>query len=322
MKNSKVSRGKGFHGAAEYDLSHDGGRVVGGNLSGRTAREIAAEFGASQKLRPDIEKPVWHQSLRLVKGEQLDEETWSRLADRHLHNLGFTDLHQRVYFVHDHPDGQHVHILASRIALDGTIFLGQNENIRSTASVVLLEIEFGLHVSKTAESNPATGLPSTRTWKKKPKRAEIEKAVRTGFKPPRLAIQDAMDQVLTFAKDFDQLCAELRMRGVLLDLKTGDTGQIVGVVFESGGLKIGGSKLGDSYKAFEIFKKLTENSKHVGIKIEKSARPTDSPRTVETDRNVGVQPKQDPEDDKSDLPETDSPWGGGEEVNRLKIRFR
>jgi hypothetical protein len=326
MKNSKVSRGKGFRGAAEYDLSHDGGRVVGGNLSGKTAREIAAECGASRKLRPDIEKPVWHQSLRLVKGEKLDDETWSRLADRHMQNLGFTDLHQRVYFVHDHPEGQHVHILASRIALDGTVFLGQNENLKSTASVALLEIEFGLQVTKTAEFNPTTGLPSNRTGKKKMNRAEIEKAVRTGFKPPRLAIQEALDRVLAHATNLDQLAKDLSVRGVLMHLKTDDARKIVGIVFEYGDLMFGGSKIGERYKASQILKKLRENREHVGNKNGESTSITDRSRSAGAHREAGSESNADHQRTEPAQPAVPGSGGSGgnsdEEGTKLKTRLR
>jgi hypothetical protein len=61
----KIQRGSGFRGCADYLFDHDGGRVIGGNMDGLTARALATEFGIARRLRPDIEKPVWHNSLRL-----------------------------------------------------------------------------------------------------------------------------------------------------------------------------------------------------------------------------------------------------------------
>ena len=57
----KISRGQGFRGALNYIL--DEGRkatgekepeLLAGNLDGRDARSLAAEFAAVRQLRPDV----------------------------------------------------------------------------------------------------------------------------------------------------------------------------------------------------------------------------------------------------------------------------
>jgi hypothetical protein len=41
--------------------------VIGGNMTGSSVAELISEFESSKQLRPDVAKPVWHNSLRLPK---------------------------------------------------------------------------------------------------------------------------------------------------------------------------------------------------------------------------------------------------------------
>jgi hypothetical protein len=143
----KIQRGSGFRGCADYLFDHDGGRVVGGNMVGTTPRALAAEFGVTRRQRPDIAKPVWHNSLRLPVDErvQMTDEKWREIADDYMRGMGFSDQHPRVY-VHHEPG--HIHILASRVGIDGSLYLGRNENLRSTSLIQRLEQLHGLTVTK------------------------------------------------------------------------------------------------------------------------------------------------------------------------------
>ena len=93
--------------------------VIGGNMTGSTAAELISEFEGTRLLRPDVAKPVWHNSLRLPKGESLSTRQWAAFADDYMARMGFTDTHLRCYILHDDADGQHIHIIASRINMVG-----------------------------------------------------------------------------------------------------------------------------------------------------------------------------------------------------------
>ncbi|MEQ5024833.1 relaxase/mobilization nuclease domain-containing protein, partial [Klebsiella pneumoniae] len=93
----QIKRGSGFRGVVSYALDNDNGQelgeVIGGNMSGRTLNELSSEFGVSRKLRPDVKKPVWHNSLRLPEGDKLTEEQWTKIADDYMSRMGFSDKH-------------------------------------------------------------------------------------------------------------------------------------------------------------------------------------------------------------------------------------
>ena len=108
-------------------------------MIGSNAGELIAEFNATKALRPDVAKPVWHNSLRLPKNEALTDAQWSEIADDYMSRMGFSETHLRCYVLHDDAAGQHIHIIASRIDLSNrSLYLGKNENLISTRIIQLI----------------------------------------------------------------------------------------------------------------------------------------------------------------------------------------
>ncbi|MDD2720949.1 MAG: relaxase/mobilization nuclease domain-containing protein [Gallionella sp.] len=194
----KISRGRGFRGALNYAFERDRndvepGRHLGGNMDGATPSELASEFAITRQVRPDIKKPVWHNSLRLPTGEILNDEQWVKVADDYMRRMGFTDLHQRAYIQHDDAKGQHIHIIASRIGLDGRLYLGKNENLISTKIIQQLERDHGLTVTKGVElDREGNAVSPDRTRLKK---GEQELADRLDRMPPKERLQKIIDRI-------------------------------------------------------------------------------------------------------------------------------
>lgn len=154
----KIKRGKSFAGVVQYVLkpgSHHKSVpiIIGGNMLSNSALGLIAEFDGTKQLRPDVQKAVWHNSLRLPDGESLSNDQWAKIADDYMKKMGFSDTHLCCYVLHDDPAGQHIHIIASRIDLNGgKLYLGRNENLISTRIISELEITHNLTVTKTASA--------------------------------------------------------------------------------------------------------------------------------------------------------------------------
>lgn len=194
----KVSRGRGFRGALNYAFERDRkdvepGRLLGGNMDGSTPPELASEFAIARQVRPDIKKPVWHNSLRLPAGEKLSDEQWVKIADDYMHRMGFSDLHQRAYIQHDDANGQHIHIIASRIGLDGRLYLGKNENLISTRIIQQLERDHNLTITKGVELDREGKAVSPDRVKLK--KGEQELADRLDRMPPKERLQKIIDRI-------------------------------------------------------------------------------------------------------------------------------
>ena len=247
----KIKRGTGFRGVLEYALDEGRGLVIGGNMSGVTPRELAKEFGQSRKLREDIEKPVWHNSLRLPEGEHLSPEKLEKIADAYMKKMGFGRIHQRVYIMHDEPNGQHIHIIASRIDLEGKLYLGKNENLKSTQYISQLEREHGLVITRL-EADP------TKIGRRVPPPGIIGKAEREGELPVEMRMQALIDDAAADRPNFETLIKRLEASGMTI-IPSGATGQPQGISISFGfdGATRAGSKLGGaSYKWASIKKRI------------------------------------------------------------------
>lgn len=142
---AKINRGNGFRGALAYVHEKEGAEHVMGNMSGRTVAELTREFGAVKALRPDCKNPVWHCSLALPAGERLSAERWGELARDFLAEMKM-DPANFLYDVvrHSDTDHDHIHIVASRIGLDGSLWHGQKDVFKAIDATQALEKRHGL----------------------------------------------------------------------------------------------------------------------------------------------------------------------------------
>ncbi|MDP8934662.1 MAG: relaxase/mobilization nuclease domain-containing protein, partial [Cyanobacteriota bacterium] len=114
---AKQIKGSGFRGLLNYVEGKEGARRIGGNMVGRNARELAAEFKLSCQLSARVKKPVYHVSMSVPKGTELDDKTWNVLAQDYLEKMDFT-ANQYAVYRHTARSHEHIHIVASRVRLD------------------------------------------------------------------------------------------------------------------------------------------------------------------------------------------------------------
>ncbi|EDJ2527245.1 relaxase/mobilization nuclease domain-containing protein [Enterobacter asburiae] len=246
----KIKRGKTFNGLISYLLkpaSHHKSdpSVVGGNVIESFAEALSAEFNATKLLRSDVSKPVWHNSLRLPACESLPIQRWKLLADDYMKRMGFSETHLRAYVLHDDKDGQHIHIVASRIdATSGKLYLGKNENLISTSIIQQLELDYSLTRTKGPE---AKACPSSAKSKRKKSRNETMLEDRTGEKCPKTIIQEAIDTLITnqiYEEDFVQQLAAQKIKAIP---NRASTGKMNGFSFEYANISFKASQLGKKY---------------------------------------------------------------------------
>lgn len=257
---NKIKRGKNFRGVISYALAPAPHHmttpmVIGGNLVGITVDELTAEFANTQKLREDVTKPVWHNSLRLPVGESLTNQQWRNIADDYMKRMGFCDTHLRCYVLHDDEAGQHIHIIASRINVlaDGQLYLGKNENLISTR--VIQDLERDHKLTQTKGPSPA------KTPKKQRKLTRNEKMMqdRTGEKPSKKVIQETIDAILTFFDTItiENFIYELQKQNISATPNIASTGKMNGFSFEHQGVAFKASQLGKAYSWSNMSKRIT-----------------------------------------------------------------
>lgn len=241
---AKISRGGGFRGVLNYVHDKGEAEIVGGNMSGQTPQELTREFGITKALRPDCKNPVWHCSLSAPRGERLSREKWYELSVDFMIEMGM-DPANFLYSVARHSDTEydHVHLVASRIGLDGQLWHGQWEAMTAISATQKLEQRHGLILT------PGLDL-GVKKERKSLTHGELNMAIRTEMKPPRMVCQEAIDAVLQMdgvisAPEFIERLEALGVRAVP---SVASTGTMNGFSFEAEGVAFSGSKLGEPYK--------------------------------------------------------------------------
>ena len=78
----KQKKGRGFRGLLDYVEQDSDDTLIGGNMFGQNARELAKEFKISRQLNPEVERAVYHVSLSAAKDDCIDKELWKEIAQK------------------------------------------------------------------------------------------------------------------------------------------------------------------------------------------------------------------------------------------------
>lgn len=266
----RIKRHKNFINVLTYVLksgSHhrEAPSVIGGNMTGDCAKELIAEFNTASRLRADIVKPAWHNSLRLPQGDKLSNDQWKLIADDYMGQLGFSDTHLRCYVLHDDSVGQHIHIVANRIdCISGKVNLGRHESLKSGRIIQELEIKYNLTITKGSEpkklenqdknSNKVTPIKA-----RKLSRNETMYEERTGDICNKKQLQIILDTSLRDKPDLKTFLQLLEQQGVKWTANISTTGRMSGFSFSFGGIAFKASQLGKEYSWKNLQEKLCFN---------------------------------------------------------------
>lgn len=260
----RIKRHKNFVNVVKYVLkpgSHHRSDpvVIGGNMTGDCAYELIAEFDTASKLRSDIAKPAWHNSLRLPEGDKLSNEQWKLIADDYMAQLGFSDTHLRCYVLHDDSVGQHIHIIANRIgSVDGKVHLGRHESLISGRIIQELEIKYGLTITKGPEpkdTEKETNKAVSQKAKKISRNEEMYEK-RTGDTCNKKQLKMLLDKSLEDTPNIKTFLLKLEEQKVKWKANLSSTGKMNGLSFELNGISFKASQLGKSYSWNNLQKKL------------------------------------------------------------------
>lgn len=242
---AKMNKGRGFRGALDYVMSKDGAERIGGNMSGQTPRELAAEFGTVRHLRPGLNRAVFHASLSAAPGEQLSDEQWREISREYLQKMGFTD-NQFVVVRHRDSLHDHVHIIANRITFSGDVVSDSHDFRRQESALREIEFAHGLQRVQSSEQS----------LRRAPTRGEIEYAVRTGEPSTKIQLQQLCDAAAKDCHDFTTYVSRLEAAGVeVIPTVQKEGTKLSGLLYRLDGVTMKGSDLGKGYTAAGIQKR-------------------------------------------------------------------
>lgn len=232
----KQVKGKGFRGALDYVLNPAKGSLIGGNMDGLTPRELAKEFAESRKLNPHLKRPVYHVSLSLSPGESLNDYEWNQVAGRYLERMGFK-FSQYMVARHRDKEHDHVHIIASRIGLDGRTVSDSQDYKRSEEAIRVIEREYGLAEVISSRNVERRGLTT----------GELRLALKTQQPSIRMRLQEIIDQEARHSLTMSSFVVNLEKRGVKAIPNMAGNGKVSGISFILAGEQMKGSDLGRGY---------------------------------------------------------------------------
>lgn len=232
----KQTKKAGFKDTLKYVLSKDTAQVVSTNMIGQNVDELTREFKLSEVLRPNLKKKVYHASLSLPEGERLSNEQWALVTQKYLNQMDFKGS-QYVSVIHEDTNHQHIHIVASRVRLDGSVVSDSQDYKRSEKAIRTIEKEFGL--TRVANSYDVD--------RKAPTTGELRKAIRLNESSTRAQLQSLIDKATTDKPSMSEFVSRLQESGVQIQANISKTNYISGISFILNGEKMKGSDLGRRY---------------------------------------------------------------------------
>lgn len=276
MKGNVAKTGRSFKNRVEYILKDDHDFICSNMASDyNNVSDLTDEFKTVSSFRQDIKKPVFHAFLSLPKNEHLTDEQWQEIAKDYLKEMNIDiEKHQYICVRHNDTDKEHIHIVANRIGLDGSVWLGQHSAFNTIAACERLEVKHDLTITQ--------GLKGQKSEVSAPTKNEIEQALRTGEKPARIVLQNALQAALVGKPDLSTFVERLQAVGIEPRFNVASsTGNVAGVSFSVGDVAFKGSQLGKKYSWNTIKNKVIYDKNRDDELVRSfSARKDDEPNSI------------------------------------------
>lgn len=250
---AKITKGQDFSGCLRYVLGKAGAERIGGNMEGATVAELQREFdlGVQCQERRSPQKitqaVVCHTSLSVEVGRNLDDATWNAIATDYLTAMGFTN-NQFLAVRHTDTQHDHIHLVVSRLRLDGTTVETWLDYRKAQQVLRQLEQKYQLQAVQ----------PSWEVEIKPASVGEIRQFQRTGEPSIRAMLQVAIDETLSTATTIEQFQSQLADLGVAVRLRQIQSG-IAGISYKLNDIAFPGYKLGKRYTWSRIHSQLETN---------------------------------------------------------------
>ncbi|ELS34750.1 MULTISPECIES: relaxase/mobilization nuclease domain-containing protein [Pseudanabaena] len=242
----KISKGSGFRGCLYYVLGRTGAEIIDTNMDGDSPRSLANEFAISRQLRPKLNQVVCHVALSLRPEEHLSNASWQTAIAQYLKEMGFTN-NQYVAVKHtDKENHEHIHLVTSRVRMDGSVVSDSWDWTRSQDVIRKLEQDFGL-----------AAVPSS--WesdRQEQTKSQIDKELETGKVTVKRQLADKIDATLGNNNSLPDFIEQLNLEGIEVRVDRDRKGNPKGIAYKFDGVSMAGSSVGKAYSLPRILKRI------------------------------------------------------------------
>jgi len=239
----KQIKGTGFRSCLNYVLGKKDAALIGGTMCGQTPEELAAEFAIARQLRPNLKVAVFHATLSVDCTEKLEDseendQRWLAIAANYMKAMEF-DNNQYAVVKHSDTEHDHIHIVASRICLDGGVVDDSWDYYKSQEVIRQLERNYNLE----------TVTPSWETDKRDQTTGEHRQLKSKGNKSVRVQLQDLIDEVTQDNPSMPEFVERLQQQGPEVQVRLTRTGIgfSKGISYNLDGVALSGTQLGKAY---------------------------------------------------------------------------
>jgi len=228
-------------GLSELRAGKKDAALIGGTMCGQTPEELAAEFGIARQLRPNLKVAVFHATLSVDSTEKLEDseendQRWLAIAANYMKAMEF-DNNQYAVVKHSDTEHDHIHIVATRICLDGSVVDDSWDYYKSQETIRQLERNYNLE----------TVTPSWETDKRAQTTGEHRQLQSKGNKSVRVQLQDLIDEVAQDNPSMPEFVERLQQQGVEVQVGLTRTGFSKGISYNLEGVALSGTQLGKAY---------------------------------------------------------------------------
>ncbi|MBD2628938.1 relaxase/mobilization nuclease domain-containing protein [Anabaena variabilis FACHB-164] len=262
----KQFKNQSFRSTLEYVLGKEKATMIDSNMGGTTPIQLTREFGAARRFRPNLQRACAHVILSIPhrdvshdKGEyheHLEDEQYTEIAHHWLKSMKFLgdELNQSQYVVARHHDTnhEHIHIIASRIRMNGSVVPDSWDYRRSEVILRKLEKEYGLEAVSCSSDRVAQRVQEENgvetTVSNRHSQTQKQKHHSSNQPPITQLLADIIDEATKDQPTVTQLIHRLQQQGVVVHPQFNAGGLFKeAIAFEMNGVKIGGYKLGSAY---------------------------------------------------------------------------
>lgn len=281
----KIHNARNFKEPLDYAVEKEKAEVLTTNMGGNTPSELAAEFNAIARIKPNYHSPCVHVKFSLPNRgvfdprgeyrENVDNDTAIEMLQRWMKGMGFlkftgADLDSEInrykdeknlasadsqYVIIRHNDTQHnhFHLITSRIALDGKVVDNSWDYYRGQKIVRKLELDYNLEPTPCSNDSIANelkleGIPAQVNSLRRSEETQRESHHTSGEPSRRRKLQNAIDEATEDNPTVTQLIARLQRQNINpkpVFTKSGDFREAIAYCIE--GIHFAGYKLGAAY---------------------------------------------------------------------------
>jgi hypothetical protein len=215
-------------------------------MDGDSPRSLANEFAISRQLRPKLNQVVCHVALSLRPEEHLSNASWQIAIAQYLKEMGFTN-NQYVAVKHtDKENHEHIHLVTSRVRMDGSVVSDSWDWTRSQDVIRKLEQDFGL-----------AAVPSSwQSDRQEQTKSQIDKELETGKVTVKRQLADKIDATLENTTSLPDFIEQLNLEGIEVRVDRDRKGKPKGIAYKFDGVSMAGSSVGKAYSLPRILKRI------------------------------------------------------------------